>query len=265
MPTVRLDDTLEMFYRVEDFTDPWRRPDTVLLHNCNGKNHRFWWGWVPVLAQHYRVVRLDARGFGQSTAPPPGYPWSVEGFARDVRLLLDHLGVDKVHFVGETVGGTIGMEFAYEYPDRLKSLTACTSPFQFTGPYYSESAAFVEKNGVEAWARSTIGRRVGKDADPAFADWYTREMSRTAPWVVIETLRYLSGKDLTERLRRIPVPTLIVAPGDSAGHPSEVYREEQGLIPGARLFMVPGASGFVQHTHPEQCARAVLDFLRSVG
>ncbi len=265
MPTVRIDDALEMFYCIDDFTDPWRTPDTVLLHHGNGKNHRFWWAWVPILARHYRVVRMDARGFGDSTAPPSGYPWSIEGFATDVARLLDHLGVQKVHYVGETVGGTIGLQFAYQYPERVKSLTTSTSPFKFLGPYYRESADFVQKNGVEAWARSSMSRRLGKDANPALAEWYAQQMSRTKPWVVMETLRYLQGKDLTERLRRIKAPTLVIAPGDSVGHPSEVYREQQQLIPGARLFMVPGAGGFVQHTHPDVCAHAVLDFLRSVG
>ncbi|MBI2986991.1 MAG: alpha/beta fold hydrolase [Deltaproteobacteria bacterium] len=265
MPTVRIDDTLEMFYCIDDFTDPWLKPETVLLHHGNAKNHRFWWAWVPILARHYRVVRMDARGFGDSTAPPPGYNWSLEGFATDIARLLDHLGLEKMHFIGETVGGTIGLQFAYQYPDRVKSLTACTSPFKFASSSRGESAAYVEEHGVEAWARSTMHRRLGKDSDPALAEWYAQQMGRTRQSVVKDTLNYTRGIDLTERIRQIKAPTLVIAPADSAGQPAEAYREQQRAIPGARLFMVPGAGGFVQHTHPEVCAKAALDFLRSVG
>ena len=52
-----------------------------------------------------------------------GYPWSLEGFATDLVHLMDHLGVDKAHLIGETIGGTIALEFAYRLPERLHTVT----------------------------------------------------------------------------------------------------------------------------------------------
>lgn len=267
MPTLTLKDGLGLFYCVDDFTDPWTKPPTVLLHHGNAKNHRLWYAWVPVLARHYRVVRFDARGFGESSVPPSGFPWSLDVFASDILTLLDHLGLEKVHFIGETVGGTIGMYFASEHAARVRSLTVCTSPFKCTGPYYVDSAKMVEEKGVEAWARHSMVRRLEKGSDPKHYEWYTQQMARTKPWVVIETLRYLAGKDLSDRLRRIRVPTLILAPEapETGGQERDLaFDEVRQLIPGSRLVRIKGASGFVQHSMPEACVRVALDFLRDV-
>jgi len=59
-------DGLKLAYYVDDFTDPWRTPDTlVLLHAAMASALR-WFDWVPRLARRYRVVRLDLRGHGNS-------------------------------------------------------------------------------------------------------------------------------------------------------------------------------------------------------
>ena len=122
MPTVKLDPTLEMYYEDDCYADPWRAPETVILHHGNAKNSRLWYAWVPLLARQYRVIRLDARGFGRSSAPPEGYQWSLSNFGTDLLRLMDYLKVDKAHLVGETIGGTIGLQFAYEHPERLHTL-----------------------------------------------------------------------------------------------------------------------------------------------
>jgi len=100
MPTAKLDESLEMYYEDDDYTDPWRDPETVVLHHGNAKSSRLWYAWVPLLARQYRVVRLDARGFGRSSLPPEGYEWSLSNFSTDLLRLLDKLGLEKIHLVG---------------------------------------------------------------------------------------------------------------------------------------------------------------------
>ena len=131
---VTLDDGCQLFYKVDDFTDPWETPETVVLHHGMAKNHKLWYGWIPIIARHYRVIRFDMRGMGQSSVPEPGYPWSVDNFAADLLQLLDKLELEQVHLVGETVGGSISMRFATQHQERLKTLTACTSPTSFRRP-----------------------------------------------------------------------------------------------------------------------------------
>ena len=54
------------YYDIDDFTDPWKEPEMVLLYHGLGRSVDVWYGWVPVLARHYRVLRTDCRGHGRS-------------------------------------------------------------------------------------------------------------------------------------------------------------------------------------------------------
>jgi 3-oxoadipate enol-lactonase len=81
MPTADLADGLQMYYEDDDITDPWARAETVILHHGNAKNARLWYAWVPLLARDYRVIRVDAQGFGRSSIPAPGKTSCGPGWA----------------------------------------------------------------------------------------------------------------------------------------------------------------------------------------
>lgn len=262
MPKVRLDDSLEMYYEDEDYCDPWRQPETVVLHHGNAKSSRLWYAWVPLLSRQYRVIRLDARGFGRSSVPPEGYDWSLSNFAADLLHLLDYLELDKVHLIGETVGGTISLQFAYEHPERLHSVAVCTSPYKFAGvSTYQEYYRMVQEQGVSSWVRQTAGQRVDPASDPAHHQWYVEQMSQTSQRVVLETLAYLATQDLTDILPQIRTPTLILVAEHSVANSPERTQTMADLLPNARLKEISGASGYVQHTAPDQCVNAWREFV----
>jgi 3-oxoadipate enol-lactonase len=265
MPTARLPGDLLMHYEDDGFTDPWSSPETVILHHGNAKSSRLWYAWVPLLARDYRVIRLDARGFGRSSVPSPGYAWSLEGFSTDLRHLMEHLGIDKAHLIGETIGGTIALDFAHRFPDRLRTVTACTSPYKFRGVQaYLDYYKIVKEQGVEAWVRQTADRRLEPGAsDPAHHEWYAQEMSRTAQHVVLETLAYLATVDLTPILPKITTPALVLVGERSTMNTPDRAQGMAALLPRGRLVEVPGASGYVQHSAPDQCVEIWRDFVRS--
>lgn len=267
MAIAKIDDTLDMYYEVDDFTDPWRKPETIVLHHGNSKNTRLWYAWVPLLSRQYRVVRLDARGFGRSSVPPEGYKWSLSNFGTDLIGLLDHLELDKVHLIGETVGGTISLQFAHDHPDRLHTVTTCTSPYKFAGvSTYQDFHKLVSEEGVAAWARKTAGRRLepGK-SDPAHHEWYIQQMSQTAQRVVLETLAYLSTQDLTKVLPEIKTPALIMASEQNAKDNADRTAGLAQLLPNAQLKVIKGESGYVQHSAPEKCVLAWREFIGSIS
>ena len=262
---VKLDDGIELFYTVDDFTDPWAEAETVVLHHGMAKNHKLWYGWIPTIARHYRVVRFDMRGMGQSTAPQPGYPWSVDNFAGDLLEFMDKLELERVHLIGETVGGSIAMRFATLHQERLLSLTACTSPTSFDDPHHGESADLIEREGVAAWVENTIGRRLDPQiVPPEYTRWYAEQMAAT-PAHVVSGFQRNAGGDLRPLLGAVKTPTLILAAANLREEVLGDFRDAADFFPNGRRVVFPGVYGFVQHVLPVPCARVWLDFAQGLG
>lgn len=102
------------------YTDEGAGTPVVLLHGFAVNADLNWRlpGLTRALARSYRVIALDLRGHGLSAKPhdPERYGFAM---AADVIALLDHLGLDKVHLVGYSLGGIIALKLATTHPDRL--------------------------------------------------------------------------------------------------------------------------------------------------
>lgn len=263
MPTIRTRAGLEMHYQIDDFTDPWITPETILLVHGLAADGREWTAWVPRLAREYRVVRPDLLGFGRSALPPEGYEWSLSGHARDLADLLDHLGVQSVHLGGTRIGGSVAMRFAAEYPERVKRMVVVGGPARL-GEGQADPQAWlrlIEKEGVEAWARATMDKRLG-DVNLAMREWWIQLMGRTPKHVLLGMLNHVAAMDLTGILPQIKAPTLMITSDGSALAPLPTVRRWAALIPNAELLVLSGDSYNVTVSRAEECAAAALDFLR---
>lgn len=96
----------------------------VLLHGL-GSSCQDWELQVPVLSRHYRVILMDIRGHGRSDKPRDGY--HIATFSADLLALLEHLHTGPVHFVGLSMGGMVGFQFAVDHPQWLRSLCIVNS------------------------------------------------------------------------------------------------------------------------------------------
>jgi len=100
-----------IYYEVEGSGEP------VLLIHAGVANLRMWDDQVAALRDRYRVIRYDTRGYGRTETD------AVEFSNRaDIAALLDHLGEESAHLVGISRAGQISLDFALEFPDRVRSL-----------------------------------------------------------------------------------------------------------------------------------------------
>src|ERR1700704_1277487 len=109
-------------FTCDDFTDPWKQPSTLLLLHAAMGSAKRWYAAVPKLARHYRVIRMDLRGHGESEVPSPDSPLTMDCLVQDVRELLDHVGAGQVHVVGNSAGGYLAQNLAMQSPERMRSL-----------------------------------------------------------------------------------------------------------------------------------------------
>jgi pimeloyl-ACP methyl ester carboxylesterase len=113
--------------------NPAGRP--VLLVHGYTDSSRSWSLPAVYLANSYRLIAVDLRGHGASSAPERAY--TIPAMVDDMRLLLDHLKIDKVDFVGHSLGSIIGQVFAQQHGDRLRKLVLVSSALsaaKATGP-----------------------------------------------------------------------------------------------------------------------------------
>jgi alpha/beta hydrolase fold len=95
MPTFEASPDLRLHYLVDDFTEPWTEPETILLLHGNAESSLAWYAWVPLLARRFRVVRPDMRGYGASTPMPRDFAWTLDIIIDDYARLMDWLGVQR--------------------------------------------------------------------------------------------------------------------------------------------------------------------------
>jgi 3-oxoadipate enol-lactonase len=264
MPTFRAAPDLAMHYEVDDFIDPWRDKETVLLLHGNAESSAAWYGWVPQLARHYRVVRPDMRGFGASTPMPRDFAWTLDLLIDDFTRLMDMLEISRFHLVGAKIGGTVARAFAARRPERVMTLTVVGTPpplREGAAERAPELADEFETKGVEHWARRTMGGRLGSDFPPGGVEWWIQFMGRTAVSTQIGFMKTIACADIRSDVPNIRRPTLVITTDGSGLASVEETRRWQEQIPNSSLVVLPGNSYHVAATHAERCAAATLDFI----
>jgi 3-oxoadipate enol-lactonase len=263
---VRVDDTLEMGYYLDDCTDPWKTPATVVLMHGVRKPRQQFYAWIPTLARRFQVIRPHLRGHWDSTPAPEDYEWTVDGLVRDLVNFIDALGVGKVHYVGESLGGLLGYFLAHDYPDRLHTLTLVTAP----GPSFKQNKnakSTMEQRhpvwGADEKARAQLLAEFGPE-NRELAEWAYAERWKNS---VEATKGYFNAGrncevNTAQFLSQIAVPTMYMTGAECTRLiPLEEAHEICRLIPNAKLVTFPGIKAQCQYVIPEKCAAEVVRFI----
>jgi len=245
----------------------------ILLHGYTGST-KDWACQVPLLAPAYRVIALDHRGHGMSSAPHEEEDYSIPISSGDVYELMQLLGIDRCCLIGHSMGGFIALQFALDHPDRVSALVLVdTSSGTFdVAPGYPELRAKMDElareEGVEAAfeyeaTHNTI--RIERfRRHPQWREIARRKVLGTSVDGYIYVARsFGKWRPVTERLGEIRVPTLIFRGDEDApfAAASETLRE---AIAGSRLVIIPGAGHSPHEEAPGIFNEELATFLADV-
>jgi 3-oxoadipate enol-lactonase len=116
MTSIMTGDGARIAYRIDGHDNE----PTLILSNSIATTMGMWDLQIPELSRHFRVVRYDARGHGESSVPVGAY--SIDRLGRDVIELMDALRIDRAHFLGLSLGGFVGQWLGVHTPARVDRL-----------------------------------------------------------------------------------------------------------------------------------------------
>lgn len=220
----------------------------------------------------FQVLRFDNRDVGRSTwltgapVPDPAWvvprawlglpfpvPYTLSDMARDAALLLDHLGWDRAHVAGVSMGGMIAQHLAFEHPSRVATLTSIMST---TGARWDSvpqpkamRALITGRPRTEEEAEAWLLRFMHTVEGPAFPldEEVVRDLARRSfrrganpAGFARQLAAIMASGDRTRRLRKVTAPTLVLHGTADPLIPPRGGRATAAAIPGARLHLVEG-------------------------
>src|SRR5690242_10816317 len=220
--TVSLGAGIQLYYKDEWLGAPWLTGEPAVMLHGNLETHEIWYGWVPRMAQQFRLLRPDLPGFGRSTAPRD-FEWSLGNYAKIVANFLDAIGIASAHIIGAKTGGAIAMQFAAAYPQRTKSLVVASGPFTPVDPKFENSSQKV---------------RLGSGATDDEIAYFDKLRAAMRPETRAGMAKLLTGINFDNVLPKIQAPTLVITTDHSALQTVETVLQYQPKIPNSRLLVL---------------------------
>ncbi|HEY9280857.1 MAG TPA: alpha/beta fold hydrolase [Eoetvoesiella sp.] len=218
-----------------------------------------WQSQADVLRRNFRVIRYDSRGHGKT--PHAGDDYSTSLLANDVVSLLDALSLDRVHFVGLSLGGILGFDLAQRYSHRFHSLVICDarsdSPEEFARPWDARIET-ARSEGMSALVEPTMARWFGSDfLETAAADGVRAMISQTSVEGFVATARALQAYDYHDTAPSFSAPVTFIV-GENDGVLPDVMRTFAKSCKNADFVSIPSA-GHLPNIENPGAFNATLD------
>ncbi len=237
----------------------------TLLHGFT-QGGRSWREIISHMPEGWMWIVPDLRGHG-STRTPPGVPCSMEGCTSDLERLWDHLGVDRTHLAGYSMGGRLALHVAAHRPRRLLSLItigahAGLDEAARAGRRQADEALAerIESDGLEAfvdqWGALPMFAGVRRRGDAYVAHLRGERMQNHTAGLACSLRGMGAGamEPVWDRLERVTCPCTFVA-GDLDPRFVAFARRLAGAVPHGRAEIVPDAGHAVHQERPEAFAR----------
>jgi 3-oxoadipate enol-lactonase len=234
----------------------------LMLSNSLGTNLHMWDWQIPELTKHFRVIRYDSRGHGQSGAPDG--PYSIDELGRDALAIMDALELEQVHWMGLSKGGMIGQWLLTHAPERIgRAVLANTGSHMPPPDLWNQRIRTALDKGMEELTPGVIER------------WFTPEFRAREPETVQKIVRMLHttpahgyagscsairDMDQRESIRSVTNPVLVVVGSRDPATPLEMGKRIAGTIRGARIVTLDAAH-LSNIEQADAFNQAVIDFL----
>lgn len=245
----------------------------LILH---GHGHMGWMIFqVPYFSQYYRIIVFDRRGTGRSDNPPG--PWSPADFARDLRGLMDDLGIEKAIVGGNSLGGVISSQFGLDYPDRaLALIVGHTTPYRraLSREWLEEQIRHAEQD-KPVIVRQPRSFEWEEEGPPTIVEGFettqvgrflaTLERGLGSKDAVIKMLRALADWDQRPRyaeLQRLDVPALVIVGGNEPQKTIELSYEWYKQFKRSEYIILPNTHHSAAVENPIGWNSAVHGFLK---
>jgi len=254
--------------------------EILLLVHGLASNAGFWRYNIPELSKYFRVIAVDLPGYGKSEKGD--YSYNMTFFANSIKNLLDELKIQKVNFVGHSMGGQIGIQFDLMYPERIDKLIlvspAGIEKFDEGEGEWLKSAVTIKS------VKSTNEEGVRRNLSNNFYNWNDK-----LEWMVEERVRLAKSTEFNyfaravsrsvagmideptyDKLSLIKSPTLIIYGKEDGlipnpylhpGFPSDVFRIAQKNIKDCQLREIEDCGHMVMMEKPDEFNSIVKDFL----
>jgi pimeloyl-ACP methyl ester carboxylesterase len=253
-----------LHYAVDDPLAPWvREPETIVFHHGVAADLHLWSRWLPTLAPRYRLLRLDMRGYGGSVPRAAAHEPDLGQLCADLEQVVTHAGLTRFHLVGESLGGTVCLDYALRTPQRVISLTLSNAADH--GGYLGNVRGWrdiVAEHGQAGWAERMMDWRFQPGALPEPQwQWFHAVHAGCDMQLTLDLADLLLDTDLRGRLPELQPPALLLCPDASPFVPATLMARMHEAIPDSRLQVFADSKHGLPLSHGEACARVLARFL----
>lgn len=253
-----------------------RLPHILLVHGTSG-TARFWDHTAQAFSDRFHLVAPTLRGRGQSEWTPGRY--DLDDYVADLGEFAEHLHLDRLVFVGSSLGGLIGQRYAVDYSEQVERLVVVDIGGQVSDPEHSPSPdpsledpdEFDSLEEAEACLRErALFANVNTGAMGTIVEeGFARAPSGRWTWTIDKSIRdervrlgsYRYFPRVWDYTGQIGCPTLVMRGAGSPVLSPEMFERMGGTIPGAELVEIPDAGHFPYLENPEGFIQALRRFV----
>jgi pimeloyl-ACP methyl ester carboxylesterase len=236
----------------------------ILLHGWLG-SWGLWQETMAYLGRFYRTYALDFWGFGESGKKRESY--AIQDFVSLVDQFMEQLGIARAPLVGHSMGGTVSLSVAIQYPERVSKVVVVGSPI--VGSSLSILLRLFGRRPIgflvyhNLWAFKLSYRMLAPfySRDPNWVAMMDRDISRTTLESFLYSIASLRRTDLRPFLNQVQVPTMgMYGDTDIVVHPAQ-WQPIQAGINQARIERFPNSGHFIMLDEPKIFMETLKHFL----